>query len=251
MHEIDPEAQVGCMIVRMENYPNTTNPNDVLASIKSDQENLLFMDILTRGGYPSYAKRFFEERNIHLTIYQEDEELLNATTCDFISFSYCMSGIVGGDKTEETTGNIMGSKVNPYLEKSEWGWKIDPIGLRVTLNKLYDRYQKPIFIVENGLGARDVITEDKKVHDAYRIDYLRSHIEQIGEAIHDGIEVIGYTPWVVSIWLVQVEMKCLSAMVLSMLIWMTMVKAVVNAILRIHSIGTRKLLLVMVMILNK
>lgn len=195
LHEIDPEAQVGCMIVRMENYPNTTNPNDVLASIKSDQENLLFMDILTRGGYPSYAKRFFEERNIHLTIYQEDEELLNATTCDFISFSYYMSGIVGGDNSEETTGNIMGSKVNPYLEKSEWGWQIDPVGLRVTLNKLYDRYQKSIFIVENGLGARDVITEDKKVHDAYRIDYLRSHIEQIGEAIHDGVEVIGYTPW--------------------------------------------------------
>lgn len=195
LHEIDPFAQSGCMIVRLENYPYSPNPEDVLASLKSDQENLLFMDILAKGGYPSYAKRFFSERNIHLDIPQADETLLKETTCDFISFSYYMSGIAGGGDSEQTAGNIMKSKVNPFLKKSEWGWQIDPVGLRISLNKLYDRYKKPIFIVENGLGAKDVLTEDLQIHDSYRIDYLKEHIEQIGEAILDGVEVIGYTPW--------------------------------------------------------
>lgn len=196
LHEIDPEANIGCMIVRMENYPNTPKPEDVLASLKSDQENLFFSDVLTRGYYPSYMTRYLREKNIQLTIPEEDLEILKKNTVDFVSFSYYMSGIstakAEGDMTD---GNLLGSLKNPYLEQSEWGWQIDPVGLRISLNKLYDRYQKPIFIVENGLGANDMLTENKQVHDDYRINYLRDHIEQIGEAIEDGVDVIGYTPW--------------------------------------------------------
>lgn len=154
------------------------------------------MDVLARGAYPDYAPRFFKEKGVTLNITEEDEKLLQENTCDFVSFSYYMSGVAGEDNVEEeTSGNLISSKENPYLEKSEWGWQIDPIGLRVTLNKISDRYQKPIFIVENGLGAKDTLTEDYKVHDSYRINYLRAHIEQIGEAIEDGVNVLGYTPW--------------------------------------------------------
>ncbi|MFR6671232.1 MAG: glycoside hydrolase family 1 protein [Enterococcus avium] len=197
LHEIDPTAQIGCMIVRMENYPNSPKPEDVLASVKSDQENLFFMDVLARGSYPSYMRRFFAEKDIQIDILEEDRQILKDNPCDFISFSYYMSGIAADTDTEgqETAGNILGSLENPYLEKSEWGWQIDPVGLRITLNKLYDRYQKPIFIVENGLGAKDELTDQQEVHDDYRINYLRAHIEQIGEAIQDGVDIMGYTPW--------------------------------------------------------
>jgi 6-phospho-beta-glucosidase len=195
LREIDPQAQIGSMIVRFENYPDTTNPLDVLASVKSDQENFLMTDVLMKGYYPSYSKRLFSEKNVEIEITEEDKQLLLNNTADFVSFSYYMSGIVGGANDEETAGNILASKTNQYLEKSEWGWQIDPVGLRITLNKMYDRYEKPIFIVENGLGAKDELTYDYKVHDDYRIKYLKSHIEQIGEAIEDGVEVIGYTPW--------------------------------------------------------
>ncbi|MDN6166802.1 MAG: glycoside hydrolase family 1 protein [Tetragenococcus koreensis] len=196
LREIDPKAQMGSMIARMENYPESPKPGDVLASVQSDQDNFMMMDVLARGAYPDYAPRFFKEKGVTLNITEEDKKLLQENTCDFVSFSYYMSGIAGEDNgEEETSGNLISSKENPYLEKSEWGWQIDPIGLRVTLNKISDRYQKPIFIVENGLGAKDTLTEDYKVHDSYRINYLRAHIEQIGEAIEDGVNVLGYTPW--------------------------------------------------------
>ncbi|MGX7263013.1 glycoside hydrolase family 1 protein [Enterococcus crotali] len=195
LHKIDPEAKMGCMIVRFENYPETTNPETVLSSLKSDQENFLFTDVLMKGYYPSFSKRLFKEKGISINSTQEDKELLAANTADFFSFSYYMSGIIAENKGEETAGNILASKENPYLDKSEWGWQIDPVGLRISLNKIYDRYQKPIFIVENGLGAKDTLTIDHQVNDEYRINYLRAHIEQIAEAISDGVDIIGYTPW--------------------------------------------------------
>ncbi|MGG5372189.1 glycoside hydrolase family 1 protein [Enterococcus sp. AZ196] len=195
LHKIDPEAKMGCMIVRFENYPETTNPTTILTALKSDQENFLFSDVLMKGRYPSFSKRLFDERGISLSITPEDEQLLADNTADFFSFSYYMSGIVAENEGDETAGNILASKANPYLKKSEWGWQIDPVGLRISLNKIYDRYQKPIFIVENGLGAKDTLTVDNKVNDDYRIDYLRAHIEQIAEALADGVDIIGYTPW--------------------------------------------------------
>ncbi|MBK0038835.1 MULTISPECIES: glycoside hydrolase family 1 protein [unclassified Enterococcus] len=195
LHKIDSEAKMGCMIVRFENYPETTNPLTVLASLKSDQENFLFSDVLMKGYYPEFSKRLFEEKGVNINMTQDDLQVLADNTADFFSFSYYMSGITAEAEGEETAGNILASKTNPYLEKSEWGWQIDSVGLRISLNKIYDRYQKPIFIVENGLGAKDIITTDKQIHDNYRIDYLRAHIEQIAEAIADGIDIIGYTPW--------------------------------------------------------
>ncbi|GEN90851.1 6-phospho-beta-glucosidase [Tetragenococcus koreensis] len=195
LHEIDPAAQMGCMIARMENYADTPAPNDVLASVKSDQENFLMMDVLAKGSYPNYAWRLFAEKGAKIDQTKEDQQVLAENMTDFVSLSYYMSGIVGGDETAETSGNLLASKANPFLEKSEWDWQIDPVGLRITLNKMYDRYQKPIFIVENGLGAKDELTNELKVHDGYRINYLREHIEQIGESLQDGVDVMGYTPW--------------------------------------------------------
>lgn len=195
LHEIDPEAKMGCMIVRFENYPETTNPKTVLSALKSDQENFLFSDVLMKGYYPSFSKRLFAEKGVSIDITPEDKQILANNTADFFSFSYYMSGLLAENAGDETAGNILASKANPYLKKSEWGWQIDPIGLRISLNKIYDRYQKPIFIVENGLGAKDKLTPDNTVNDSYRIDYLRAHIEQIGEAIADGVNIIGYTPW--------------------------------------------------------
>lgn len=196
LHQIDPQAQMGSMIVRLENYPATSKPADVLASLQSDQENFLMMDVLARGAYPSYAQRLFDQKNVTVDLTTEDKQILRENTCDFVAFSYYMSGIAGGQEDDdEVAGNLSLSKANPYLEKSEWGWQIDPVGLRITLNKMAERYQKPIFIVENGLGAHDKLTSDNEVHDSYRISYLKRHIEQIGEALKDGVDVIGYTPW--------------------------------------------------------
>ncbi|WEV43938.1 family 1 glycosylhydrolase [Lactobacillus sp. ESL0684] len=194
LHEIDPAAQMGSMIARIENYPATSKPEDVMASVESDHANFLMMDVLANGEYPSYAKRLFADNHVTLDITPEDRQVLKENTCDFVSFSYYMSGIAGGEG-EETAGNLMSTKKNPYLKTSDWGWQIDPVGLRVSLNKIYDRYHKPIFIVENGLGAKDELTADHQVHDDYRISYLHDHIEQIGEALEDGVDVIGYTPW--------------------------------------------------------
>lgn len=196
LHEIDPQAQMGSMIVRLENYPNSPKPADVMASIQSDQENFLMMDVLARGAYPKYAQRLFADKGVSIDLTESDRQLFKENTCDFVAFSYYMSGIAGGeDDDAKTSGNLVMSKENPYLEKSEWGWQIDSVGLRITLNKISDRYQKPIFIVENGLGARDELTQNNEVHDSYRISYLKKHVEQIAEALKDGVDIMGYTPW--------------------------------------------------------
>ncbi|KAF4325893.1 hypothetical protein G195_000527 [Phytophthora kernoviae 00238/432] len=195
-HEIIPGSQVGCMLARMETYPATCNPVDVRLAQHENQINLFFTDMHARGQYPNYMARYFEENNIVIKKETGDDEILLNNTVDFISFSYYMSVTksASADK-EETTGNLTGGVKNPYLEASDWGWEIDPIGLRVTLNNFWDRYQKPLFIVENGLGAYDRVEEDGSIHDSYRVDYLKKHIEQMKEAIKDGVDLIGFTAW--------------------------------------------------------
>lgn len=198
-HEIDPENQVGMMLARMQSYPATPNPLDVMEEIRKDHENLFYSDVQVRGYYPSYMTRYFKENHIQVRFEEGDEELLRDYKVDFMSFSYYMSSIARSPETQEggqvTAGNFSLGEPNPYLEASDWGWQIDPIGLRITLNKLYDRYQVPLFIVENGLGALDKVEADGSIHDSYRIDYLAAHIKQMYEAIEDGVELMGYTPW--------------------------------------------------------
>ncbi|MEE3488497.1 MAG: glycoside hydrolase family 1 protein [Bulleidia sp.] len=200
-HEIDPSMKVGAMILAVLIYPLTPNPDDSIAKMRRDDENYLFADVQARGAYPYFAKRMFAEKNIHLNITDEDREILR-NTVDFISFSYYSSHCISADPDAgEPTGSNMNPdlKKNPYLKASEWGWLIDPKGLRLVLNTLYARYQKPLMIAENGLGAVDHLVEDadgtKTVHDDYRISYMNDHLVQVEEALKDGVDVMGYTAW--------------------------------------------------------
>ncbi len=195
-HEINPDNQVGCMLAGGQFYPYSCKPEDIWAAMNKDRENLMFIDVQARGYYPSYSKRLFKEKNIHLEIEDGDLEILKQYPVDFVSFSYYQSRCASSDpEMSMADGNVMKSVKNPYLQTSGWGWQIDPLGLRITLNSLYDRYQKPLFIVENGLGAKDVIEEDGTIQDDYRIDYLREHIKAMSDAIEDGVDLLGYTTW--------------------------------------------------------
>ncbi|WP_117170155.1 glycoside hydrolase family 1 protein [Paraliobacillus sediminis] len=194
--EINPDAQIGCMLARLETYPETCNPADVLKTLKQEQMNFFYTDVQVRGYYPNFIKKYFAENNIVIDMKADDEAVLLANKVDFISFSYYMSFVESaGPKGDRAPGNLFSGLKNPYLESSEWGWQIDAVGLRITLNKLYDRYQIPLFIVENGLGAIDKINEDGSIDDDYRINYLREHLVEIREAINDGVDVMGYTSW--------------------------------------------------------
>ena len=199
-HEINQEFKIGCMILGIPNYPLTPMPSDVLKAMATDRETLFFGDIHARGTYPKYMNRYFKENNIEIKFAEGDEEILK-NTVDFISFSYYMSSCATAnpEKIKESAGNIIAGIPNPYLKASDWGWQIDPEGLRYILNFYYDRYQKPLFIVENGLGAIDELIEDengnKTVNDDYRIKYLNDHLVQVAEAIEDGVELMGYTTW--------------------------------------------------------
>ena len=200
-HELMPDSKIGCMILSMPIYALTSNPDDVIATMKADHMNTFFGDMHVRGQYPGYMKRYFKENDIQIKMADGDEELLKNHTVDFVSFSYYMSICEAADHTKAQVGegNLMGGVTNPYLKKSEWGWAIDPQGLRFVLNQFYDRWQKPLFIVENGLGAVDeLVTQPdgtKTVLDDYRINYLRDHLIQVREAIEDGVPVMGYTSW--------------------------------------------------------
>ena len=196
-HEINPDFQIGCMLAAGSVYPYSCNPEDVWESRKKDRENYFFIDVQARGAYPSYALKFLEQQGITLEMEPQDAQILKENIVDFISLSYYNSRCVRADgKGEASGGNVFASAKNPYLTCSEWGWPIDPMGLRITLNDLYDRYQKPLFIVENGLGAKDTLEENGEINDDYRIDYLSSHIEAMKQAIEeDGVDVIGYTTW--------------------------------------------------------
>ncbi len=198
-HEINPDFQVGCMVIAMPIYPLTPDPSDLLKVMESDHANLMFSDVHTRGAYPGYALRYFRDHGIDLDITDEDRQTLT-NTVDFVSFSYYMSVCQSADPAKQAAGegNIMGGVPNPTLPASEWGWQIDPVGLRIILNQFWDRWQKPLFIVENGLGAKDQLVEvDGRltVEDDYRIAYLNDHLFQVGEAVQDGVQVLGYTSW--------------------------------------------------------
>jgi 6-phospho-beta-glucosidase len=195
-HEINPDFKIGCMISTMVSYPYSCKPKDVVKNQKSWQENNWYCsDVQVRGEYPHFAKRLWKELGIKLKIDPEDSRILKEGTVDFYTFSYYCSFCVSEDDHESTAGNLLGGCKNPYLESSDWGWQIDPDGLRYTLNEIYGRYGIPVMVVENGLGTNDVLTEDHKVHDDYRISYMEKHIEAMSQAIEDGVDLIGYTPW--------------------------------------------------------
>ena len=198
-HELNPELQIGCMIIYATTYGIDSNPvNQVATMIENQEFNYYCTDVQVRGEYPAYAERMYQKYAVKdLVIEEGDLELLKEYPVDYIGFSYYMSTAVDvtGTTNDTADGNLLGGVKNPFLEASEWGWQIDPEGLRIALNELYNRYQKPLFIVENGLGAIDKVDENFYVEDDYRIDYLRRHIEAMAEAVADGVDLMGYTPW--------------------------------------------------------
>lgn len=199
-HEINPDFQVGCMILSMPVYPLSPNPDDVIRAMEETHLHEMFTEIHVRGEYPGYMKRYMREHGIRIRFAPGDEEILKHTV-DFISFSYYVSVCATADegKNIRGEGNLLGGVPNPTLKASEWGWQIDPKGLRYILNQFWDKYRKPLFIVENGLGAKDQLVDDgsggKTVIDDYRIKYMRDHLLEVAEAIEDGVEVMGYTSW--------------------------------------------------------
>ncbi|MFP2680987.1 glycoside hydrolase family 1 protein [Enterobacter ludwigii] len=195
-HEIIADARIGNMLLGGLMYPLTCKPEDVLETLQENRAWQFFGDVQCRGVYPGYMQRFFRDNDIQIDITDADREALKSTV-DFISFSYYMTGCVTADEAlnQQARGNILSMVPNPHLASSEWGWQIDPVGLRTLLNVLWDRYQKPLFIVENGLGAKDSPDADGVVQDDYRISYLNDHLVQVREAIEDGVEVMGYTSW--------------------------------------------------------
>ncbi|MGT8903811.1 glycoside hydrolase family 1 protein [Bacillus safensis] len=194
--EIIPNVQIGCMINQIEAYAKTTKPEDQLQAVKSNQLNMFYPDVQARGEYPTYMVKYFADNQIKLDIKEQDEQILKEGTVDFVAISYYMSHVAEArEDAAELAGTFDSPIKNEHLELSQWDWPIDPMGLRISLIKLYDRYQKPLFVCENGLGARDTLTQDGKVHDDYRIDYLKKHIEQMKEAVKEGVDLMGYTPW--------------------------------------------------------
>ncbi|KIL21147.1 6-phospho-beta-glucosidase [Bacillus safensis] len=194
--EIIPDVQIGCMINQIEAYAKTTKPEDQLQAVKSNQLNMFYPDVQARGEYPTYMVKYFADNQIKLDIKEQDEQILKEGTVDFVAISYYMSHVAEArEDAAELAGTFDSPIKNEHLELSQWDWPIDPMGLRISLIKLYDRYQKPLFVCENGLGARDTLTQDGKVHDDYRIDYLKKHIEQMKEAVKEGVDLMGYTPW--------------------------------------------------------
>ena len=199
-HEIMPDAKVGCMLAAGQFYPYTCAPADVYKAMECDRDNYFFIDVQARGTYPVWAVKRMEKAGVRIQTEAGDEDILKAGVVDFVSLSYYCSRCISSDSEilkNKSRGNaVINAVINPYLKSSEWGWQIDPLGLRITLNTLYDRYGKPLFIVENGLGANDAVEEDGTIHDPYRIDYMREHIKAMMEAVNeDGIPLLGYTCW--------------------------------------------------------
>ena len=199
-HKINPDFKIGNMICHITWYPLTPNPKDVLEDQRRDSFcNDICGDVQIRGAYPYFAKKMYQDLGINTAFMdnEEDKKILREGTVDFYTFSYYMSNCVTTDKNADTVkGNMMGGAKNPYLNASDWGWQIDPDGLRWTLNKIASRYpDTPIMVVENGLGAFDKVESDGSIHDDYRINYFREHIRAMGEAVEDGVPLIGYTTW--------------------------------------------------------
>lgn len=195
-HSIDPDNRIGCMIAGNATYPYSCNPDDVLAAQSDQRERNFFCgDVQVRGAYPAWGESYLARQGVTLEVSEEDAATLKAGTVDFYSFSYYMSSTASTDPKLVEGGNLFAGAGNPYLEKSDWGWAIDPKGLRYYLEEVYDRYQVPLMVVENGLGAVDEIEADGSIHDPYRIDYLRKHIEQMAIAVEHGVDLMGYTMW--------------------------------------------------------
>jgi len=196
--ETNAQIQIGCMILFATHYAYDCNPVNQLETLKETQAfNFYCADVQAGGKYPYYAKRLWESQGVVLDIQPDDLALIKQHTVDYIGFSYYMSSTINKTNPDAVSaqGNLLGGARNPFLEASEWGWEIDPVGLRIALNQLYDRYEKPLFIVENGLGAVDKPDENHFIADDYRINYLRQHIAAMAEAIEDGVDLMGYTPW--------------------------------------------------------
>ena len=195
-HETAPNCLIGNMFNLHHLYPETPAPADALRAHQETEFNMFFCDVMAGGSYPEWIKAYYRRNNIDIRYYDGYEQILAEGKVDFISLSYYLSSIVTADPArQERIGSFIRTLHNPYLETSDFGWQIDPTALRISLNELRDRFHLPIYIVENGLGAFEELGEDKTVHDDYRISYLRTHIEAIAQAIDDGVDVIGYTPW--------------------------------------------------------
>ena len=195
-HETAPNCLIGNMFNLHHLYPETPSPADAYRAHEETEYNVFFCDVMAKGYYPAWIKSYYKKNNINIKWYDNYEQILSEGKVDFISLSYYLSSIVTADpKRQERIGSFIRTLHNPYLETSDFGWQIDPTALRISLNELRDRFNLPIYIVENGLGAFEELGEDKTVHDNYRINYLRKHINAIAEAIEDGVNVIGYTPW--------------------------------------------------------
>ncbi|CZQ98912.1 glycoside hydrolase family 1 protein [Trichococcus ilyis] len=197
LREIIPGAQMGAMLTKTMTYAETCDPDEVLMAQKANRDNHFYADVQIFGEYPKHVLNYFEENDFQIAWTDADLQLLKDYTVDFLSFSYYMSMVVSknADKREKVGGNLTTGVKNPYLDTSEWGWQVDPVGLRISLIDLYDRYRIPLFIVENGIGSSDVLTADGTVEDDYRIAYFRDHFEQMNLAIKDGVELMGYTSW--------------------------------------------------------
>ncbi|MCY7618235.1 6-phospho-beta-glucosidase BglA [Bacillus pumilus] len=199
--EINPAFQIGAMVSHVPIYPYSSNPEDVMLAEEYMRQRYFFPDVQVRGYYPNYALKEFEREGYHIPFEEGDEESLRKGKVDYLGFSYYMSTTVKSDAVSDNNGDIVNGALphgvdNPYIKSSDWGWSIDPTGLRYTLNRFYDRYQIPLFIVENGFGAIDQVEDDGSIHDPERIQYLASHIEALKKAIeYDGVDLIGYTPW--------------------------------------------------------
>lgn len=199
-HKINPDFKIGCMIAMIPIYPYTCRPEDMLLSLQEMHMRYFFADIHCRGHYPNYAKKMFAKKGFNLDIRPEDYKILEEGTVDYIGLSYYMSNTVDSQTVSDVSKEVNASSPhtvdNPYITATDWGWGIDPVGLRYSLNLLYERYEKPLFIVENGFGAIDVREEDGTCSDDSRIAYLEGHIKEIGRAVsEDGVDLIGYTPW--------------------------------------------------------
>ena len=197
-HAIDPENKVGMMYGGMFSYPNSCDPLDIQANEDFMKTNLFYCDVQCRGYYPSYKLKEFERRGITIPMQPGDEETLRNGKVDFLSYSYYFTLVCGKDTKAMAIdcGSMNTGYTNPYLPQTPWGWSVDPMGLRHSLNLFYDRYQIPLMIVENGLGTYDTVESDGSIHDPYRIEYLKEHIKEMKKAVElDGVDLMGYTPW--------------------------------------------------------
>lgn len=194
--KINISAKFCSMISCFCYYPLTAKPKDNLKLLQDEQMNQWFCsDILLKGIYPYYAEKYFKDNNILVEFKKGDTEVLKNNTSEIFSFSYYSSSVVSTTDQNQTAGNLVSTIKNPFLEATDWGWQIDPIGLKITLHKAYDRYHVPLIVSECGLGEKDKLTDENNVHDQYRIDYLQEHLSQVTSSIDEGVPVEAFISW--------------------------------------------------------